>query len=83
MRILSFSKPPPVRLARRQSGLPTAERSWARESRWRIPSGKHGDLPATVAGSMPQSGLLMMLVLVPLQVLSGGVTPRESMAFIG
>ncbi|WP_029349800.1 ABC transporter permease [Bosea sp. 117] len=34
---------------------------------------------ATVAGSMPQFGLLLMLVLLPLQVLSGGTTPRESM----
>lgn len=34
---------------------------------------------ATVAGSMPQFGLLLMLILLPLQVLSGGVTPRESM----
>lgn len=34
---------------------------------------------ATVARSMPQFGLLMILVLVPLQILSGGVTPRESM----
>lgn len=34
---------------------------------------------ATVAGSMPQFGLLLMLVLLPLQALSGGVTPRESM----
>ncbi len=34
---------------------------------------------ATLAGSMPQFGLLMMLVLLPLQVLSGGMTPRESM----
>lgn len=34
---------------------------------------------ATVAGSMPQFGLLVMLVLVPLHVLSGGMTPRESM----
>ncbi len=34
---------------------------------------------ATVAGSMPQFGMLLMLVLLPLQVLSGGVTPRESM----
>ncbi|WP_140848303.1 ABC transporter permease [Paracoccus sp. FO-3] len=34
---------------------------------------------ATVAGSMPQFGLLLMLVLFPLQVLSGGMTPRESM----
>jgi ABC-2 type transport system permease protein len=34
---------------------------------------------ATVAGSMPQFGLLIMLVLVPLQVLSGAMTPRESM----
>jgi ABC-2 type transport system permease protein len=34
---------------------------------------------ATIAGSMPQLGLLLMLVLLPLQVLSGGLTPRESM----
>lgn len=34
---------------------------------------------ATVAGSMPQFGLLLMLVLLPLQLLSGAVTPRESM----
>ncbi|PZQ48504.1 MAG: hypothetical protein DI556_13630 [Rhodovulum sulfidophilum] len=34
---------------------------------------------ATVAGAMPQFGLLMMLVLIPLQLLSGATTPRESM----
>lgn len=34
---------------------------------------------ATIAGSMPQFGLLLILVLLPLQVLSGGTTPRESM----
>ncbi|WGR72298.1 MULTISPECIES: ABC transporter permease [unclassified Bradyrhizobium] len=34
---------------------------------------------ATVGGSMPQFGLLMMLVLMPLQMLSGATTPRESM----
>jgi len=34
---------------------------------------------ATVAGSMPQFGLLLMMVLIPLQILSGAVTPRESM----
>ncbi|MFD2250038.1 ABC-2 type transport system permease protein [Pseudochelatococcus lubricantis] len=34
---------------------------------------------ATIAGTMPQFGLLLMLVLLPLQVLSGAVTPRESM----
>jgi ABC-2 type transport system permease protein len=28
---------------------------------------------------MPQFGLLLMLILIPLQLLSGGVTPRESM----
>ncbi len=33
----------------------------------------------TVARSMPQFGLLLMLVLLPLQMLSGGTTPRESM----
>jgi ABC-2 type transport system permease protein len=34
---------------------------------------------ATLARSMPQFGLLLMLILMPLQMLSGGVTPRESM----
>lgn len=34
---------------------------------------------ATLAGTMPQFGLLLMLVLMPLQVLSGGMAPRESM----
>ncbi|ELV07873.1 ABC transporter permease [Wohlfahrtiimonas chitiniclastica] len=34
---------------------------------------------ATVARNMPQFGMLMLLVLVPLQMLSGGMTPRESM----
>ncbi|KAA0684966.1 ABC transporter permease [Azospirillum brasilense] len=33
----------------------------------------------TVARSMPQFGMLMILVMVPLQMLSGGMTPRESM----
>lgn len=34
---------------------------------------------ATLTRSMPQFGLLLMLVLMPLQMLSGGNTPRESM----
>ena len=34
---------------------------------------------ATYARSMPQFGLLLILVMLPLQILSGGVTPRESM----
>ena len=34
---------------------------------------------ATIARSMPQFGLLMILILLPLQVLSGATTPRESM----
>jgi ABC-2 type transport system permease protein len=33
----------------------------------------------TVARSMPQLGLLMILVLLPLELLSGGSTPRENM----
>ncbi len=32
-----------------------------------------------VARTMPQFGLLMMMTLLPLQILSGGMTPRESM----
>ena len=38
-----------------------------------------GIFMATVAGTMPQFALLMMLVLLPLQILSGSMTPRESM----
>ena len=38
-----------------------------------------GILLATVAGSMPQFGLLLMLVLFPLQILAGGLTPVENM----
>jgi len=33
----------------------------------------------TVARSMPQLGLLIILTIVPLQLLSGGITPLESM----
>ena len=35
----------------------------------------------TIARSMPQFGLLLMLVLLPLQTLSGSTTPRESMPY--
>jgi ABC-2 type transport system permease protein len=38
-----------------------------------------GILLATIAGSMPQFAMLLLLVLLPLEILSGGVTPRESM----
>lgn len=38
-----------------------------------------GILLATMARSMPQFALLMILVIVPLNMLSGGNTPRESM----
>lgn len=38
-----------------------------------------GIFMATVARTMPQFGLLMILTLMPLQLLSGGMTPRESM----
>ncbi|MDD0810487.1 ABC transporter permease [Curvibacter sp. RS43] len=34
---------------------------------------------ATLSRSMPQFAILMVLVLLPLQMLSGGATPRESM----
>lgn len=33
----------------------------------------------TLARTMPQFGLLMMMTLLPLQILSGGMTPQESM----
>ncbi|ATG88296.1 ABC transporter permease [Methylomonas koyamae] len=38
-----------------------------------------GIFMGTVARSMPQLGLLMIIILLPLQLLSGGMTPRESM----
>jgi len=38
-----------------------------------------GIFMATVARSMPQFGMLTVLVLLPLQLLSGSFTPRESM----
>ncbi|OXR50083.1 hypothetical protein PuT2_04775 [Pusillimonas sp. T2] len=38
-----------------------------------------GIFMATLARSMPQFGLLFVLVLLPLEMLSGGTTPRESM----
>ncbi len=38
-----------------------------------------GIFMATIARSMPQFGLLMVLTLIPLELLSGGSTPRESM----
>lgn len=38
-----------------------------------------GILLATISGSMPQFAMLLMLVLLPLEILSGGMTPRESM----
>lgn len=38
-----------------------------------------GILLGTVARSMPQLGLLLILVVLPLQLLSGAVTPQESM----
>jgi ABC-2 type transport system permease protein len=38
-----------------------------------------GIFMATLARSMPQFGLMVILVLLPLQLLSGSFTPRESM----
>lgn len=38
-----------------------------------------GIFMATIARNMPQFGMLVVLVLLPLQMLSGGSTPRESM----
>jgi len=34
---------------------------------------------ASAARNMPQFGMLLILVLLPMQMLSGGITPRESM----
>ena len=41
-----------------------------------------GILMATVARSMPQFGLLVILVLLPLEMLSGANTPRESIPYL-
>jgi ABC-2 type transport system permease protein len=38
-----------------------------------------GILLGTIARSMPQLGLLVVLTIIPLQALSGALTPRESM----
>lgn len=38
-----------------------------------------GILIGTIARTMPQFGLLLILTILPLQLLSGGITPRESM----
>jgi ABC-2 type transport system permease protein len=38
-----------------------------------------GIMLATFSRSMPQFGLLLILVILPIQILSGGMTPRESM----
>jgi ABC-2 type transport system permease protein len=41
-----------------------------------------GIVLATLARSMPQFALLTILIIMPLEILSGGTTPRESMPFI-
>jgi ABC-2 type transport system permease protein len=38
-----------------------------------------GIFMATLARNMPQFGMLLILTILPLQLLSGGTTPRESM----
>ncbi|PWY56696.1 hypothetical protein DGG96_04615 [Legionella qingyii] len=38
-----------------------------------------GIFMGTIARSMPQFGLLLILVIIPLEMLSGGMTPRENM----
>lgn len=38
-----------------------------------------GVFMGTVARNMPQLGLLLILTVLPLEMLSGGMTPRESM----
>lgn len=45
-------------------------------------AGSIGIFLGTIARSMPQFGLLFILIIIPLQMLSGGVTPRESMPWI-
>jgi ABC-2 type transport system permease protein len=38
-----------------------------------------GIFMGTLAGSMPRFGLMLVMVVLPLQMLSGSITPRESM----
>jgi ABC-2 type transport system permease protein len=38
-----------------------------------------GIFMGTIAGNLPQFGLLLILTIMPLQMLSGGATPYESM----
>jgi ABC-type multidrug transport system permease subunit len=44
-----------------------------------LPATRFSGMIDPVARSMPQMGLLMISVLLPLQMLSGGTPPRESM----
>lgn len=45
-------------------------------------AGSIGIFLGTIARSMPQLGLLIFLTIIPMQMLSGGVTPQESMPVI-
>lgn len=45
-------------------------------------AGSIGIFLGTIARSMPQLGLLIFLTIIPMQMLSGGVTPQESMPAI-
>ena len=63
-------------------GVPVAGATWlflAGAALHLFSTSSLGIFLGTVARSMPQLGLLMILVLLPLQILSGGITPRESM----
>lgn len=64
-------------------GVPIAWESIARfllaAALFQFAAASLGVLLATIARSMPQFGLLVILVVIPLQLLSGAVTPRESM----
>ncbi|VWB39475.1 membrane protein [Burkholderia lata] len=56
------------------SGTVRSARTWIR-----FATTSMGIFLATLVRSMPQFGMLLVLVLLPLQLLSGGLTPRESM----
>lgn len=63
-------------------GVPVAGSSWlffAGAALMLFATTSLGIFMATVARSMPQFGMLVVLVLLPLQMLSGGSTPFESM----
>ena len=66
-----------IERSRSASTIPPCGRRATAACRTASPSRARSSPPG--AGAMPQFGLLIMLILMPLQLLSGAMTPRESM----